>query len=175
MEFSVDLDGKHKISGNTDSSNHLINFEEIKNPTLTVNKLKSLDDLILLEDDDDSEILLKVESLKNFIRAKKKAKAAAQMSKYVEASASNDNSENAKALSAEENGALLNECDRKKVSLKLKEKSIAKSIDINDLEKKEQIERKEYAESKSERSGNEEKRFKRSTEGRSNRSTERSK
>lgn len=77
--------------------------------------LESLDDLL---SDDDSVLLSKVESLKNFIREKKRAKEVAEKSKSDASSNDNSFSENSRTFI--ENGVLLDDSERKKISLRLK-------------------------------------------------------
>lgn len=97
---------------------------------------KTLETLDHLLNDDDSDIFSKVESFKNLVKQKQKAKEISEKSK----SDVSDNSfrENTKQII--ENGILLNDCDRKKISLRLKSTSTLKQPpkEVDDLEQQEQ-------------------------------------
>lgn len=77
----------------------------------SANTFKTLDELMNFEDDDD--LFRNIETYKNDMREKKMAKEAAEKSK-IDAVLSNDE------IKKLENGALLHESERKKISLKLK-------------------------------------------------------
>lgn len=124
-----------RIQGSLDGLNFTVNTDKsynngiekmIKTPielvknhmNVAANALKSLDALINFEDDDDDDLLRNIESYKNTIRQKKMEKQAAEKSKLDEAPSS-DNSFNEISKSLE-NGALVHDTERKKISLKLK-------------------------------------------------------
>lgn len=87
--------------------------------TVAANTLKSLDALINGDDDDD-DLFRNIESYKNTIRQKQMEKQAAEKSKLDETQSSDmDNSLNDSAKSLE-NGALVHDTERKRISLKLK-------------------------------------------------------
>lgn len=94
------------------------------NINISVNTLKSLDDLINFDDDDD-DLLSSLQSYKDHMRKLKVAKEAAEKSK-LDGAAPNENRTN-DTLQNLENGALLHESERKKVSMKLKSTSALKS------------------------------------------------
>lgn len=99
-------------------------------PPLISKTLQSLDNLL---SDDDSDLLSKVESLKNFIREKKMAKEVAEKSKSDSLSNDNNYNDNLKTI---ENGVLPDDSDRKKISLRLKPTSTLKQAkDLDELER----------------------------------------
>lgn len=96
---------------------------------------KTLETLDHLLDDDDSDIFSKVESFKNLVKQKRKAKEISEKSKSDVSD--NSFSENSKQMI--ENGILLNDSDRKKISLRLKSTSALKqpAKEVDDLEQQE--------------------------------------
>lgn len=97
---------------------------------------KTLETLDHLLDDDDSDIFSKVESFKNLVKQKRIAKEISEKSKSDVSD--NSFSENTKQMIA--NGILLNDNDRKKISLRLKSTSALKqpAKEVDDLEQQEQ-------------------------------------
>lgn len=99
-----------------------INENEIKHENFAAKTLKSLG-INLTDDDDDSVLLLKVESFKNFMREKKKAKLAASEKLKTEEnnlSIPNDYENGDHSKIVNNSGELIDEPDRKKISLTLK-------------------------------------------------------
>lgn len=86
-------------------------------------------------DDDDSDIFSKVESFKNLVKQKQKAKEISEKSKL---DVSDNNLSDKKQII--ENGILLNDSDRKKISLRLKPTSTLRlpAKEVDDLEQQEQ-------------------------------------
>lgn len=160
-------DTTNDLSYNTHDSNMFdtsIIINELRNVPMTAERLKTLDDLIRLDDDDD--ITKQVESLQNFIRAKKAKQAAQNLVEHNEQNA-NEHSE------PHINGALLGEDHRQKVSITIisPNKCIIKANDsiIGSIE--ERIEDEKEIRTNHRRS--DEKRAQRSSERGSKRSEER--
>lgn len=162
-------DTTNDLSYNSVDSNMFdtsIIINELRNVPMTAERLKTLDDLIRLDDDDD--ITKQVESLQNFIRAKKAKQAAQNLTET--------NEQNANELCEPHiNGALLSEDHRQRVSLTIisPNKCIIKANDsiIGERGAEERIEGEKVMRTNQRRS--DEKRARRSSERVSKRSEER--
>lgn len=132
FHFSVDceLDGlDFTVDNDKNNKQTLLQTPFSLSKGISVNTLKHLDDLINFDDDD--ELLNSLQSYKKHIHEMKLAKGAAEKTK-LDGTSSNDNrtNDNSKNL---ENGGLLHENERQKISMTLKSTAPLKS-QTNELE-----------------------------------------